>query len=691
MHGRAVDRARTSQKAARMKGSRAAASTLAIVLLVAFACVTTARAEFRLIPEPQRLTPGAGRLSLRSNVTIAVSSADAEDHFAAQGLGDEIEAACGTRPRVVDGPDGTIVLARVPGERSLGDEGYRIEVKPSGARLVAATAAGLFYATQTLRQMIEPDGVAAATIEDRPALRWRGVHDDVSRGPLPTVETLERRIRTAAELKFNFYVLYLETAYAYRGHPLLVTPGAALTEADVRTLVAYARRWHVELVPEQQTTSHLSGVLRFERYADLAQVPHGSTLARGPRSEAFVRSLYDELVPLFPGPFLHVAADEIAAIGDGGTEAGGKSASADAAIVQRLKDLRRVMQPYGKRLMFWGDGCVDRPGVIRAIPKDLVVASWCYESEADYSKWITPFRDAGLEVIVCPGALNWNRVFPNLDIALPNIRDFVRSGRRAGALGSLTCTWADNGDAPFDLNWYALAGGAAASWQQADLDTLRLRAAFDWVLFRNPGTEAADAIASLQSGHRIVTGVKNHDANLTLYWQNPFASLLDRQLLAALEPASSRLRASAESAIEGFARARAGARRNVEVLDAHAFAARRMRAIGLRAYAAARVPRLYQQLVDDSKASLAVADVQRRLGDINEILVEGRDTAVLLRGEHERLWRSENQPCWLGNILALYDRDIQQWLTKLDALRQVDILMRSNHTLPPASTLGFGS
>ena len=74
---------------------------------------------------------------------------------------------------------------------------------------LAATLASA-PASAVLRLLPEPDGLDAVAIEDLPSLRWRGVHDDLSRGPLPTLETLERRIRTAAELKLNLLDMMAE-------------------------------------------------------------------------------------------------------------------------------------------------------------------------------------------------------------------------------------------------------------------------------------------------------------------------------------------------------------------------------------------------------------------------------------------------------------------------------------------------
>lgn len=665
---------------------RAAALIAAVLWLVP---APPADAEPRLLPEPLQVATKAGRLALKGDVTISVSGGDPADRFAAEMLREEIAAATGARARVIDGEGGTIALARDPSAATLGDEGYRIEAGPAGVKVRGRTAAGLYYAVQTLRQMVEPEGIPSATVEDRPALRWRGVHDDLSRGPVPRLETLKRRIANAAALKLNLYVLYLETAFEYRGHPLLSTPGGALTAAEVRELVEFARRHHVELVPEQQTLGHLEKVLRYERYSDLAEVPHGTTLAPGPASVEFARSLYGELAPLFPGPFLHIGADEIGEIGQGRTRERVAAAGVGPVYVEHLKDLRKAFEPFGRRLMFWGDALVEQPGLIPGVPRDMIVATWVYEVQDDYAKWIRPFRAAGLDVMVCPGAINWNRVFPNLDIALPNVRDFVRDGRRAGAIGMIHSIWADNGDAPFDLNWYTIAAAAAASWQEADLDTTRLRSRFDWAMFRSAGTGAADAHRELQQAHRTILAATRHDGNLATLWLHPLLNSLDNQIAAVLEPEAVRVRTASERAIEGFRSAAATARLHAEVLDACVFAAQRMRAIGVRASIAKQVSERYRRLLTQAGPGGSIPEARKTLNGINALLVEGRDVTSALRAEHERLWLADNRAHWIGNLLSLYDRDLQIWIDKLDTFRQCEQMIRMGARLPAPEAIGL--
>src|SRR2546421_8127431 len=148
------------------------------VLVVALLAATLSAADLRIIPYPRKIERTDARMPLRGTVTIAVASNDPEDRFAASLLKEEIESGSRAKARVSNGSSGQIVLTRRNAAPELGDEGYAIEVNAKNARVTARTAAGIFYGVQTLRQMIEPEGIPAATISDWPAMRWRGVHDD---------------------------------------------------------------------------------------------------------------------------------------------------------------------------------------------------------------------------------------------------------------------------------------------------------------------------------------------------------------------------------------------------------------------------------------------------------------------------------------------------------------------------------
>jgi hexosaminidase len=644
--------------------------------------------QLQLIPWPQRVETGAGTFSLPRKLTIAVASNDSADRFAAELLRSEFEANGTVAARVIRGGRGNVVLTRSGAPPGSGDQGYRLRVAANGVRISAATSRGIFYGVQTLRQMIRPSGIPEAVIEDWPALPWRGVQDDISRGPVPTLESLKRRIATLAEYKINLFVLYIERQYDYRSEPLLPPPGGALTEAEVRELVGFAERHHVTLVPQQQTFGHTHAILGFEKYRELGEIPYGDLLTpENPRTYQLIKSLYDELAALFPGPFLHIGGDEPRELGSGQSRRVVEQAGPLGVYLTHLIRVRTLLAPHQRRLMFWADVVVKNPELVRDFPPDMIPMSWNYDRADSLERWLRPFRQPKREFFVCPGASNWNRVFPDLAVAIPNIRGFTRAGQQAGAIGQLNCTWDDNADALFGLCWYPLLYGAAAAWQSGECDSARFRAAFDWAFFRKEGDEIAQAIDGIALAHRLVRAVGTPFAGIGLTWLNPFESH-DRQALGDLVPIAFELRRAQENALQLLASSRPRVRRNADQLDYLVFAARRLHYIGFKAIEVVRARDLYL----DGLAASAKGDTYHALlcmDPLTQSLGEGAYYCSELLTDFERLWLAENRPHALEAMRARFRRDQGMWLEQGDEFRRAIEEASRGARLPPPERFGL--
>ncbi len=133
-------------------------------------------------------------------------------------------------------------------------------------RIASRDAEGQFDALVTLAQLgVKPSSGAVAVpcvhIVDAPALRWRMLSDDVSRGPLPTMRYFKERIRTIAGFKYNGYSPYMEHVFVDPKHPL-PAPLDGITPQQLHELALYAARYHVAFVPEQQTFAHMHETLQ---------------------------------------------------------------------------------------------------------------------------------------------------------------------------------------------------------------------------------------------------------------------------------------------------------------------------------------------------------------------------------------------------------------------------------------------
>src|SRR5690606_10334484 len=76
------------------------------------------------------------------------------------------------------------------------DESYSLRIDESTIQLEAQSVAGAFYGIQTLRQLarIQPGSLPCLEIDDRPSLSFRGLMDDISRGPIPTMDYFRQQI-----------------------------------------------------------------------------------------------------------------------------------------------------------------------------------------------------------------------------------------------------------------------------------------------------------------------------------------------------------------------------------------------------------------------------------------------------------------------------------------------------------------
>jgi hexosaminidase len=96
------------------------------------------------------------------------------------------------------------------------------------------------------------------------------------------------------------------------------------------------------------------------------------------------------------------------------------------------------MQPYHKQLMFWGDIAVKYPELLSILPKDMIAVPWDYESQAQLRKHHYPLHQRRPARCGRAGAGNWGVIWPDLESAFVNIRNFVRDGQKHQALGVST-------------------------------------------------------------------------------------------------------------------------------------------------------------------------------------------------------------------------------------------------------------
>ncbi|MGD9782163.1 MAG: glycoside hydrolase family 20 zincin-like fold domain-containing protein, partial [Kiritimatiellia bacterium] len=207
----------------------------------------------RLIPFPTSLRPLGGSFELPDPPTAGVPAPlDPRVSKALHELFPGLHHVAHLQPAPA------IHLESAPGPA----ESYRLRISPEGLRISAPDAAGFFYALQTLRQIRAQNGAAlpCLEIEDAPVFPLRGYYLDVSRGRVPRLEMLQRRIRLLAALKINHLQLYFEHPFRFRFDPDIAGDNDAYGADDLTALDACCREHFIELVPSFTCFGHMGRI-----------------------------------------------------------------------------------------------------------------------------------------------------------------------------------------------------------------------------------------------------------------------------------------------------------------------------------------------------------------------------------------------------------------------------------------------
>jgi len=679
----------------------------AILLIVALAVhplPLLAADDPHLIPAPVSITAGA--LVLFSRTVSIDGAVSDDDKFAARDLAETLNER-GLRATIGGGAGYQISFVRLdsPAARrelaehkiefsdAMKTEGYVLITEKDETKIIAASASGLFYGAQTLKQLIRTDGASPrihlAVIRDWPAMKYRGIQDDLSRGPVRTLEFQKKQLRTFAAYKINVFSPYFEHTLAYLANPLIAPPGGAMSRDDVKAIVAYAKRYHIDVIPEQEAFGHLHHVLKYDIYSALGETDHGHVLAPGdPASLPLIKSWFSEIDSLFPSKFVHLGADETFELGLGRTKDRVTQDGIGTVYLNFLKQIEEALRPSGKRFLFWGDIAQGEPTLVKSLPHDMIAVAWNYWSFDKFEGLIKPFADAGIETWVAPGVNGWNRVFPNNDIALRNIQGFVRDGQRLGSTGLLNTSWGDDGEAIWNQQWYGVLFGAAAGWQRGESSIPDFQGSYGLVFHGDPSGKIDEAERRLSAAHATLQKAGVGEGSNGLYWIDPYSP--EGQLSAQrIRPVARAMRILAESALVLIAEARQKPLREPDALDAMEMGARRLDFIGMKFQFADDIVRSYAHAGDPAFKDSVTHLLTEIASSINSRTQDLRDGYVLGRELYEKSWRAENRPYWLFNVLNRYDLAAQLWISRIDKVNQARATYARTKVLPPSEQLGI--
>lgn len=314
---------------------------------------TTSTAETSLpisiIPRPMKMFVAEGAFVLKPDTVIL---AGAGVNLEASYLAEILAPATGFKLQVKDlsglsTPPNSIVLKLDTSLQRLGAEGYTLHIDKERINISALKPAGIFYACQTLRQLLPEKifsktkvtdvewAIPCVTIEDKPRFGWRGQLLDCCRHFF-SVDTIKRTIDLLALHKMNRLHWHLTEDQGWRleikRYPALTEIGAwrinkdgkryggFYTQEEVREIVAYAAARHITVVPEIEMPGH--SVAALASYPELGCTGGPYTVANewgvfedvycagNETVFTFIENVLDEVMMLFPSQYIHIGGDE---------------------------------------------------------------------------------------------------------------------------------------------------------------------------------------------------------------------------------------------------------------------------------------------------------------------------------------------------------------------------------------------
>jgi len=312
--------------------------------------------RYPIIPLPVELLPQQGRFELNTKTAIMVEDEDMK--IVADFLEEEIEESLGYHLDYKTKIKGENFIAFSYDTEITHIEGYTLTIKPNRIDIRFKSLQGAFYAVQTLKQLMQEerrlinqsDGylIPSVIIKDYPHLSHRGYMLDVSRHFF-SIDFLKKIVDVLAFYKLNIFHLHLTDDQGWRveikkypklhkvgawreetqvGHrtdlPITfdgVKHGGYYTQNELKELVQYAEQRFITIIPEIDIPGHAQAILAAYPYlgciADTTYEVstiwgvHDNLLCPYEETFNFLEEVFDEIVNIFPGKYIHIGGDEV--------------------------------------------------------------------------------------------------------------------------------------------------------------------------------------------------------------------------------------------------------------------------------------------------------------------------------------------------------------------------------------------
>lgn len=313
-----------------------------------------------IIPAPVSIQGFKGDFVISEKTRIILAPADDETKLAADFFANLVRNSTGMSLPVEEGKKSAKGSVFMTLDTAIeNDEGYELTVTHKKVIVRGGSAAGLFYAVQTMRQIMPTElespsiveglvlTIPACEIKDEPRFGYRGMHLDVGRHMFP-IAYIKRYIDMIALHKMNRFHWHLTEDQGWRieisKYPNLTTTGAYrketlvghggrrpfefdgkpyggfYTKDEVKEIVEYARSKFITVIPEIEMPGHAMAALASYPELGCTGGPYEVQTRWGVFDDvycagkeetfSFLEDVLTEVMELFPSEYIHIGGDE---------------------------------------------------------------------------------------------------------------------------------------------------------------------------------------------------------------------------------------------------------------------------------------------------------------------------------------------------------------------------------------------
>ncbi len=399
------------------------------------------------------------------------------------------------------------VIFSINAALDVAEQGYLMSIGADKINIEAKDDAGLFYAFQTLGQLVtdaseQQVNLPQCTIKDYPLLTYRSVHLDIKHH-METKNYYYDLIDKLAGYKVNGIIVELEDKIKYERQPVIGSADA-WTIDEWKKFSDYANERFIEISPLVQGLGHASFILKHDEYKPLRDDPKSDWAFNplDPKTYEVQFDLYLDAMKATPhGKYLHIGGDEVHTTGRGS----GKSPL--ELQLMWLDKVSKFAEEHGRIPIFWDDMPLKHAGVYRPMfnskltaeevdkiwaenehkllefldlfPKNCIYMRWNYSNSdaIGNQKAMEWFRKNGMQVMgATAGQTRWV-LMPQEESNMNNIRSFAMASINSGLKSLLLTLWDD--DSPhFELYMRGILAFSEYTWSGEKRSKEELKAAY---------------------------------------------------------------------------------------------------------------------------------------------------------------------------------------------------------------------